>query len=98
MRVSIPSVAIGTAGTTRTVQVSVSGQPQQTFQAQVVPRQHDQVWKQILGGGIKVGELLTAEVDTSAESDLRHQMSNGVVVGESISRIRAAKAPGRCRD
>src|ERR1035441_8007802 len=37
------------------------------------------------------GELLTAEADMSAESDLRHQMSNGTVVGETITRVRQAK-------
>ena len=91
VRIAIPSSALGTPGTIQTIQLSLSGQVQQTFQAQAVPRQYDQVWKQILGGGVSVGELLTAEADTSAESDLRHQMSNGTVVGETISRIRQAK-------
>ena len=87
VRIAIPSSALGAPGTIQTIQLSLSGQVQQTFQAQAVPRQYDQVWKQILGGGVSVGELLTAEADTSAESDLRHQMSNGTVVGESITRV-----------
>ena len=91
VRIAIPSSALGAPGTIQTIQLSLSGQVQQTFKAQVVPRQYDQVWKQILGGGVSVGELLTAEADISAESDLRHQMSSGTVVGETISRIRQAK-------
>jgi hypothetical protein len=91
VRIVIPSSALGAPGTVQTIQLSLSGQVQQTFKARAVPRQYDQVWKQKLGGGVSVGELLTAEADTSAESDLRHQMSNGTVVGESISRIRQAK-------
>ena len=81
VRIAIPSSALGAPGTIQTIQLSLSGQVQQTFNAQAVPRQYDQVWKQMLGGGVSVGELLTAEADTSAESDLRHQMSNGTVVG-----------------
>ena len=91
VRIAIPASALGAPGTVQTIQLSLSGQVQQTFKAQAVPRQYDQVWKQILGGGVSVGELLTAEADMSAESDLRHQMSNGTVVGETISRIRQAK-------
>jgi formylglycine-generating enzyme required for sulfatase activity len=91
VRIAIPSSALGAPGTIQTIQLSLAGQVQQTFKAQAVPRQYDQVWKQILGGGVSVGELLTAEADTSAESDLRHQMSNGTVVGETISRVRQAK-------
>jgi hypothetical protein len=91
VRIAIPSSALGAPGTLQTIQLSLSGQVQQTFKAQAVPRQYDQVWKQILGGGVSVGELLTAEADMSAESDLRHQMSNGTVVGETISRVRQAK-------
>jgi hypothetical protein len=91
VRIAIPSSALGVPGTVQTIQLSLSGQVQQTFKAQAVPRQYDQVWKQILGGGVSVGELLTAEADMSAESDLRHQMSNGTVVGETISRIRQVK-------
>jgi Carboxypeptidase regulatory-like domain len=91
VRIAIPASALGAPGTVQTIQLSLSGQVQQTFKAQAVPRQYDQVWKQVLGGGVSVGELLTAEADMSAESDLRHQMSNGTVVGETISRIRQAK-------
>jgi hypothetical protein len=94
VRIAIPSSALGAPGTIQTIQLSLSGQVQQTFTAQAVPRQYDQVWKQMLGGGVSVGELLTAEADTSAESDLRHQMSNGTIVGESISRVRQAKLKG----
>jgi hypothetical protein len=84
VRVSIPASALGAVGFAQTVELSVAGQVQQTFQGQPVPRQYDQVWKQ----------MLTAEADTSAESDLRHQMSNGTVAGESISRVRQAKLKG----
>ena len=91
VRIAIPSSDLRTPGTVQTIQISLSGQVQQTFKAQAVPRQYDQVWKQKLGGGVSVGQFLTAEADTSAESDLRHQMSNGTVVGESISRVRQKK-------
>jgi hypothetical protein len=94
VRIAIPSSDLGTPETMQTMEISLAGQVQQTFKAQAVPRQYDQVWKQILGGGVSVGELLTAEADTSAESDLRHQMSNGTVVGETISRVRQAKLKG----
>jgi hypothetical protein len=91
VRIAIPSSALGAPGTIQTIQLSLSGQVQQTFRVQAVLRQYDQVWKQMLGGGVSVGELLTAEADMSLESDLRHQMSNGTVVGETISRIHQAK-------
>src|SRR5579862_7515587 len=45
VRVAVPASALGTAGTAQQVQVSVYSQVQQTFQAQVVAREYDQVWK-----------------------------------------------------
>ena len=68
-----------------------SGAVKQTFTAQVLPRQYDQLWKQKLGAGASVGGFVSAGGDTSAESDLRHTMVNGVATAESISRIRMAR-------
>ena len=39
VRIAIPSSALGTPETIQTIQLSLSGQAQQTFQAQAVPRQ-----------------------------------------------------------
>lgn len=86
VRVSIPASALGGPGAAQTVQLSVAGQVQQTFQAQVMPRQYDQTWTQKLWGGVSVGELLSAEGDISAESEVRHTVRNGTIVAESISR------------
>lgn len=94
VRVSIPASALGAVGTFQTVQLSVGGQVQQglTFLAQIVASQYDQVWKQKLGSGVSVGELITAGLDTSAESDLRHKIIGGVVSSEYISRIQTVDA------
>ena len=90
-RVAVPSSALGTAGTAQQVQVSVSGQVQQTFQAQVVSSAYDQVWKHKLGGGIGAGELLTVEADASAESQIRRTLTSGALTAESISRQQETK-------
>ena len=91
MRVSIPASALGALGVAQTVELSVAGQVQQTFQAEGVPRQYDQTWTQKLGGGVSVGDLLGVEADSSAESEVRHTVRNGTVVGECISRTRREK-------
>jgi alpha-tubulin suppressor-like RCC1 family protein len=86
VRVSIPASALGALGVAQTVELSLAGQVQQTFQAEVVLRQYDQTWTQKLGGGVSVGDLLSAEADTSGGSEVRHTLRNGAVVGECISR------------
>ena len=91
VRIAVPASVLNQNGVIQTIQLSISGQVQKTFQAQVMPRQYAQIWKQKLGGGVSVGELLTAEVDSSSESDLYHNMVNGSVVSECISRIREDK-------
>ncbi|MGO9203737.1 MAG: carboxypeptidase regulatory-like domain-containing protein [Limisphaerales bacterium] len=93
VRVSIPASALGALGVAQAVQLSVAGQVQQTFQAEVVLRQYDQVWRQKLGGGasVQVLPLVSVEGDTSGESELRHTMVDGAVTAESISRILTTK-------
>ena len=91
VRVSIPASDLGALGVAQTVELSVAGQVQQTFQAEVALRQYDQTWTQKLGGGVSVGDLLSVEADSSAESEVRHTVQNGAVVGESISRTRQEK-------
>jgi hypothetical protein len=91
VRLRIPSSALGGPGASATLEVVESGTVKQTFTAQVVPRQYDQVWKQKLGAGASVGEFVSLGLDTSAESDLRHTMVNGVATAESISRIRMVR-------
>jgi hypothetical protein len=84
VRISIPASAIGAAGTVKTVQLSVSGQVQQTFQAQVLPSQYQQVWKQKLGYG---GSVAVVGADISPESTICHTIIGGVTKAESISRM-----------
>lgn len=93
VRISIPASALAADGTVQTVQLSASGQVQQTFQAQVLPRQYDQVWKQKLGGGgsVEFLPLVSVEGDTSAESDLCRTLIGGALTGETISRIQTVK-------
>ena len=88
LRISITNSVLNQNGAVQTVQLSISNVVQQSFQAQMLPRQYDQVWKQELGGGVGVGELLQAKVNTSSESDLTHTIANGSVISETISRIR----------
>jgi hypothetical protein len=83
VRISIPASAIGAAGTVKTVQLSASGQVQQTFQAQVVPRQYEQVWKQKLGFG---GSVAIVGTSVSPESTIRHTIVGGATTTETISR------------
>jgi hypothetical protein len=88
VRISLPASAIGTAGTVKTVQLSVAGQVQQTFQAQVLPSQYEQVWKQKLGYGGSVGVgVLNVEADISPESTICHTIVGGATTSESISRM-----------
>jgi hypothetical protein len=91
VRLRIPSSALGGPGASANLEVVESGTVKQTFTAQVVPRQYDQVWKQKLGAGASVGDFVSLGLDTSAESDLRHTMINGVARAESISRIRMVR-------
>jgi len=92
VRIAVPSSYLNSDGSVQTIQLSISGQVQKTFQAQVAPRQYEQIWKQKLGSGISVGELITAGLDTSAESDLCHKIVGGSVSDESISRIKTVDA------
>lgn len=88
VRISITNSVLNQNGSVQTVQLSISNMVQQTFQAQVLPRQYDQVWKQKLGGGAGIGEVLQVKAETSSESDLSHTIANGSVINETISRIR----------
>ena len=92
VRIAVPSSYLNSDGSVQTIQLSIGGQVQKTFQAQVAPRQYEQIWKQKLGSGISVGELITAGLDTSAESDLCHKIVGGSVSDESISRIKTVDA------
>ena len=91
VRLRIPSSALGGPGASASLEVVESGTVKQTFTAQVVPRQYDQVWKQKVGAGASVGDFVSLGLDTSTESDLRHTVVNGVATAESISRIRMVR-------
>ena len=91
VRIAVPSSVLNQSGIIQTVQLSIAGQVQRTFQTQVVPRQYDQVWKQAIGGGVGVDFGLQLEGDTSAESELRHTIIGGVNTVETISRSREEK-------
>jgi len=84
VRMSIPASSLGAFGVVQSVQLSASGQVQQTFQAQVVPRQYDQVWTQKLGYGGSVG---IAGANISPESTICHTIVGGTTTAESISRV-----------
>jgi hypothetical protein len=88
IRLRIPVSAIGGPGASATLEVVESGVVKQTFTAQVVPRQYEQVWKQELGAGVSVGDILTAGAETDAESEVRHAIAGGSLVGETITRER----------
>jgi len=87
VRIAIPASVLNQNGVIQTVQLTIAGQVQRSFQTQVVPRQYDQVWKQVVGGGVG----LSIEADTSAESQLRHTIVGGVNTTETISRSREEK-------
>jgi len=90
VRISVPASALGGDGTVKTVQLSVAGQVQQTFQTQVVPSQYEQVWKQKLdiGGSVGVGAgVISVGADISPESTICHTIVGGAVAAESISRM-----------
>jgi len=70
------------------VQLSASGQVQQTFQAQVVPRQYDQVWTQKLSYGGSGGTgVINVGANVSPESTICHTIVGGTTTAESISRV-----------
>ena len=88
VRISIPASAIGPDGTVKTVQLSVAGQVQQTFQAQVVPLQYVQKWKQKLSfGGSGGSGVLNVGASVSPESTICHTIVGGITKAESISRM-----------
>jgi hypothetical protein len=89
--IAIPASALNTNGTVQTIQLNIGGQVQTSFQAQVVPSQYDQVWRQSIGGGVGVTALIQLGVQESSESDIRHTLINGSVADESISRLRSDK-------
>ena len=90
VRLRIPASCMSIKNSLYTFQVLVSSAVQQTFQAKVVPRQYEQVWRQKLGSGLSVGELLNAGEDTSAQSEVRHTLVGGALTGETITRERTA--------
>ena len=88
VRISIPASSLGASGTVQTVQLSASGQVQQTFQAQVVPRQYDQVWTQKLSYGGSGGTgVINVGANVSPESTICHTIVGGTTTAESISRV-----------
>ncbi|MDR3459319.1 MAG: carboxypeptidase regulatory-like domain-containing protein [Verrucomicrobiae bacterium] len=93
VRISITNSILSQNGAVQSIQLSISNVVQQTFQAQAVPRQYDQIWKQTVGGGVggDIYKIVSGEIDTSAESELRHTIVGGINTSESISRSREAK-------
>jgi len=92
VRVSIPASALGAFGIAQMVELSVAGQVQQTFQAEAVLRQYDQLWKHRVGGGVS-GTLLGATIGGSVayESQVRDTMQGSVATNQQITRIRSGQ-------
>ena len=95
VRLRIPASALGGPGARATLEALESGVVKATFSAQVVPRQYDQVWRQKVGygaGGKVV--LLAGEASVAYETEVRHTLSQGTTIKESIARTRTAKLQG----
>jgi hypothetical protein len=92
VRLRIPASSLFSLNSPYRMQVLASGTVQQTFTAQLVSRMYDQIWKQKLGSGLSVGEFLSAGVDISGESEVRHSITDGTLVRETISRKRTVDA------
>jgi hypothetical protein len=90
--IAIPAALLNSSGALQTVHLIISNVVLQTFQTQVVQRRYDQVWKQSVGGGVGFDiEALNGEIDSSAESQLRHEIVGGINTSETISRSREQK-------
>ncbi len=93
LRLSIPDWQLGSLNALNTLQVLESGVVQQTFQARVIAREYDQVWKHKVGGGVS-GKIGIGKVGVSGayESELRQTIQNGVPINnEQITRIRSGE-------
>jgi hypothetical protein len=92
LRLRIPASSLGSFNTPVTLQVLESGVVQQTFQAQVIPRSYDQVWKHKVGGGVS-GKIAAVRVGGSGayETQVRQTMVNGSPTSEQITRIRSGE-------
>ncbi len=86
VRVRLGAADVGGPGSSASLEVLASGVVQQTFTAKVVLQTCDWIWRHQLGGGVSVGEMLTAGADTGAKSTICRTVSGGQVVGETIYR------------
>ena len=94
VRLRIPASAIGPVNTCQTLQVLESGVgiPNLSFQACVVPRQYEQVWKHKFGGGVSFkGEGVRVGVEGAYESAIRRHILGSAVDWEEIKRSRSVE-------
>ena len=97
VRIAVPASVLNQNGIIQTVQLSIAGQIQKSFQTQVISRKSDQVWRHQLGVGVSA-PLPVPDVsiggNVSAESEVRHNLAGATVTDESISRIDSFKITG----
>ena len=94
LRLRIPASSMLLLNSAWSFQVLESGVVQQTFQAQAVPRQYDQVWKHKVGVGIggKLGVAaplaVKGEGRQAYSTEIRQTIAGGQVGEERIKRTR----------
>ncbi len=92
VRLRLPAAALGTTGSLVNLEVVESGTVKMKFNARVIPREYDQVWKHKAGGGVS-GKVTGIRLGGSGayETEVRRNIQGGEISGETITRSREAE-------
>jgi hypothetical protein len=95
VRLRVPASELGPVNTLRTLEILESGVVQTNFQARVIPREYEHVWKHKIGGGVSGKfEVVKGGVEGSAETEVRHGVKAGAIQGETIAHTLVTKLQG----
>lgn len=89
VRLRVPSSAIGSAGTTRTVEVLDAGQVVQTFDVRVIPFKHEKIWGHSLDGSVG-GKLAGVRVEPGGKlkTEVKEAYTGAIALDQTIERTR----------
>lgn len=96
VRLVVPAWAVGSrAGESQQFEVVLGGNPVATFQATLVEKKYDLVWRHRVGGGVsgKI-KVFRASGKGAYEAEVRHEVADGKALRETITRTRQSELRG----
>ncbi|MBI4327291.1 MAG: fibronectin type III domain-containing protein, partial [Chloroflexi bacterium] len=89
VRIGVPSSAVGSAGTTRKVEVLDAGQVAQSFDVRILPFKHEKVWGHSLEGSVagKLG-VVRLEPGGKLETEVKDLYTGTIAYDQTIERTR----------